>query len=188
MGLKLSLKHDLIEIITGCMFSGKTEELIKRINKSASNGFKTLLFKPEIDKRYHPEFIVSHNGTAIESKVISHSKEILNHITNIEIVGIDEAQFFDNEIVDVCRHLASKNLRVILTGLNNDFNNNPFGPMPGLMAISNAITLLHASCAKCGNQAFYTFKKSNSETLIEIGKNDMYEPRCKSCYKKGMNL
>jgi thymidine kinase len=186
MGLKLSLKHDLIEIITGCMFSGKTEELIKRINSASSQGFKTILFKPKIDKRYHPEYIVSHNGTAIESKVISHSKEILNHITNIEIVGIDEAQFFDNDIVDVCHYLVSKNLRVILTGLNNDFNNHPFGPMPGLMAISNAITLLHSTCTQCGDKAFYTFKKSNSETLIEIGENDIYEPRCESCYKKGM--
>lgn len=187
MGLKLSSKHDLIEIITGCMFSGKTEELIKRINDASSQGFKTILFKPEIDKRYHSNFIVSHNGTAIESKVISHSKEILNHVADAEIIGIDETQFFDDDIINVCRFLASKNLRVILTGLNNDFNNNPFGPMPGLLAISNAVTLLHSICTQCGNKAFYTFKKSNSEKLIEIGENDIYEPRCESCYKKGMS-
>ena len=184
----MDIKHKSIEIITGCMFSGKTEELIYRSNLAQKQGFTTALFKPEKDNRYHTKNIVSHNGSSIESVAIKNSSDILKQISNIQVIGIDEAQFFDNAIIDICHQLATENYRIILSGLDKDYLNNPFGPMPGLISISENITQLAAICHQCGGEAFNTFKKTKSKTLIEIGETDIYEARCYECYKKGMQI
>ena len=170
------------------MFSGKTEELIRRINLANTQGLTTALFKPKTDNRYHKEFIVSHNGLKIESKAIDNSSEILNGITNVQVIGIDEAQFFDNGIIDLCLHLVTLNYRIIVAGLDKNFLDNPFGPVPGLIKISNNITILNAICHRCGDKASHTFKKTKSNTVIEIGENNIYEARCNSCYQAGMNV
>lgn len=180
------LKHDTIEIITGCMFSGKTEELIRRVNSAKTRGLETKLFKPEIDKRYDTERIVSHSGISEESYAIEKSEDILKHLKNARVIGIDEVQFFDKGIIDLCIQLAKLNYRIILAGLDKDFLANDFGPMSHLIEISNNVTVLSAICNVCGDKAFYTFKKNNSIKLIEIGEKNIYEARCLSCYQNGM--
>ncbi|MFM9944781.1 MAG: thymidine kinase [Bacteroidia bacterium] len=187
MVLTPPIKYDSIEIITGCMFSGKTEELIKRINNAKALGLNTAVFKPEIDNRYDNENIVSHNGTRIERIAVKNSYEILNFINGVEIIGLDEAQFFDAEIIENCKIIASQKIKIIISGLEKDFMYNPFGPMPGLISISKNITHLAAICHQCGDKAFHTFKKIKSESIIEIGENDIYEARCLACYQKGLS-
>ena len=173
-------------MICGCMFSGKTEELIRRVKYASRNGICTQVFKPEIDNRYHKHRIVSHNLNSLESISLLHSEQILDHSKNNSIIAIDEAQFFDENLIEVCKHLASQNKRVILAALDMDYRGRPFGFIPALLAVANLVTRLNAICDSCGNSATHTFKKTESQKLIEIGQSDIYEARCKACFERGM--
>lgn len=188
MFLESGSNRGSIELICGCMFSGKTEELIRRIKRAKIAGLKTILFKPAIDLRYHKEKIVSHNDNSIDSNTISDTKDILNLLGEQHVVGFDEVQFFDEGIVDIARHLAAQNRRVIAAGLDMDFLGRPFGPVPQLLAISEYVTKLHAVCKHCGNTATHTFRITNSKQTVEIGETDKYEARCRTCFNLGQNL
>jgi len=173
-----------IEVITGSMFSGKTEELIRRLRRAQIAQQAVEIFKPQIDNRYSATEIVSHDAKAIKSTVVSSSKEILKIIGNAKVVGIDEAQFFDKEIVDVCNQLANNGIRVIVAGLDMDFMGKPFEPMPQLLAVAEYVTKVHAICIRCGNLAHFSHRTSSSQNVIEIGEKDKYEPLCRNCYNK----
>lgn len=177
-----------IEVICGSMFSGKTEELIRRVQRSLIAHQKVVIFKPKIDVRYDKNMVVSHNSNSIESIPISTSREILDIVTNQDVVGIDEAQFFDMDLPEVCNKLAEKKIRVILAGLDMDFKAKPFGPMPDLLAMAEYITKVHAICMQCGDIAGYTFKKVLNDQTVELGEHNLYEARCRSCYNEGMAI
>ncbi|SFQ42458.1 thymidine kinase [Pseudarcicella hirudinis] len=171
-----------IEIVCGSMFSGKTEELIRRLNRAKIAKQKVAIFKPNVDTRYHDEDIVSHNALSIPSVPILESRDILALTGDCDVVGIDEAQFFDGGIVEVCNILANKGKRVIVAGLDMDFKGNPFGPMPGLMAVAEYITKVHAVCVVCGDVAHYSYRKAASQDEVLLGETDSYEARCRKCY------
>lgn len=173
-----------IEVICGSMFSGKTEELIRRIRRAEFAQQSILLVKPKIDNRYSEEQVVSHQGTAIEAKVISSSDEILTLWKKEKIVAVDEAQFFDEKLPEVCQELANKGARVIIAGLDMDYKGVPFGPLPDLLAMAEYVTKVHAICLSCGNLAQFSHRiKSNEERVMLGAKND-YEPLCRTCYNK----
>ena len=176
--------HGWIEVICGSMFSGKTEELIRRLRCIKFAGQELLLFKPKIDKRYSDESVVSHNGASFEAIQVESSKEILEHWKKERIVAIDEAQFFDEDIVQVANHLASHGVRVICAGLDMDFQAKPFGPMPLLMASAEYVTKVHAICMSCGNLAQFSHRKTQEKEQVLVGAIDEYEPLCRSCYNK----
>jgi len=176
--------HGWIEVICGSMFSGKTEELIRRLRRIKFAGQELLLFKPKIDKRYSDESVVSHNGASFEAIQVESSKEILEHWKKERIVAIDEAQFFDEDIVQVANHLASHGVRVICAGLDMDFQAKPFGPMPLLMASAEYVTKVHAICMSCGNLAQFSHRKTQEKEQVLVGAIDEYEPLCRSCYNK----
>jgi thymidine kinase len=171
-----------IEVICGSMFSGKTEELIRRLRRARIANLKVEIFKPVIDVRYDPVDIVSHDENVIRSTPIESSQEILLLSQDVDVVGIDEAQFFDEGIVEVCNQLAFKGIRVIVAGLDMDFSGKPFGQIPQLLAVADYITKLHAICVKCGNIASYSFRKSPEDTQVVLGEKNNYEPRCRYCY------
>jgi thymidine kinase len=171
-----------IEVICGSMFSGKTEELIRRLNRAKIAKQKVEIFKPSIDIRYHEEDIVSHNQNAIRSTPINAAAEILLYTGDCDVVGIDEAQFFDEAVVDVANTLASMGKRVIIAGLDMDSKGNPFGPMPGLMAVAEYVTKVHAICMICGDIAHFSYRKVNNENQVMLGESDTYEARCRKCY------
>ncbi|WP_153800430.1 thymidine kinase [Foetidibacter luteolus] len=171
-----------IEVICGSMFSGKTEELIRRLKRARIANLKTEIFKPAIDTRYHETNVVSHDANIIPSTPVENSQTILLLAQEVEVIGIDEAQFFDAEIIHVCEILALRGIRVIVAGLDMDFKGKPFGPMPQLLAIADFITKLHAICVKCGNIASISYRKQMQEGLVVLGEKDMYEPRCRKCY------
>jgi thymidine kinase len=171
-----------IEVICGSMFSGKTEELIRRLKRARIANLKVEIFKPVIDVRYDPVDIVSHDENVIRSTPIENSQEILLLCQDVDVVGIDEAQFFDEEIVSVCNQLAFKGIRVIVAGLDMDFSGKPFGQVPQLLAVADYITKLHAICMVCGNIASYSYRKSTEETQVVLGEKNNYEPRCRYCY------
>jgi thymidine kinase len=173
-----------VELICGSMFSGKTEELIRRIIRAQIAKQKTAIFKPKIDNRYSTEEIVSHNNRKIKSYIIEKPIEILDKIGDAEVIGIDEAQFFDETIIPVVRELASKNKRIILAGLEKDFMMNPFGPMPALMVEAEYVTKVLAICVVCGNPANFSFRTSSESSQILVGETDKYEARCRSCFNK----
>ena len=173
-----------IEVITGSMFSGKTEELIRRLRRARFAGLKVEIFKPSLDKRYSETRVVSHDENSIISTPVDSPSSILLLASDVDVVGIDEAQFFDESIVGVCSELADKGVRIIVVGLDMDFARNPFGPMPALLAIAEYITKVHAICMRCGNLAHYSFRKSADEKIVLLGEKDMYEPLCRSCYNK----
>ncbi|PWH85288.1 thymidine kinase [Brumimicrobium oceani] len=173
-----------IEVICGSMFSGKTEELIRRLRRINFAGQDLLLFKPRIDKRYSEECVVSHNGASFEAIQVDSSKEILELWEKERIVAIDEAQFFDEGIVDVVNHLASNGVRVICAGLDMDFQAKPFGPMPLLMASAEYVTKVHAICMSCGNLAQFSHRKSKETEQVLVGAVQEYEPLCRACYNK----
>ena len=173
-----------IEVICGSMFSGKTEELIRRLRRINFAGQDLLLFKPRIDKRYSEECVVSHNGATFEAIQVDTAKEILNHWSSERIVAIDEAQFFDEDIVRVANHLASNGVRVICAGLDMDFQAKPFGPMPFLMASAEYVTKVHAICMSCGNLAQFSHRKTKEKEQVRVGAVQEYEPLCRSCYNK----
>ncbi|QES87214.1 thymidine kinase [Rhizosphaericola mali] len=175
-----------IEVICGSMFSGKTEELIRRLKRVKIANRNVELFKPEIDTRYAINDIVSHNSSAMAGTPVNNSQNILLLAQDADVIGIDEAQFFDAEIVHVCETLANRGMRVIVAGLDMDYLGKPFGPMPQLLAVADYITKLHAICMKCGNIASLSYRKiANAEQLL-LGESDKYEPRCRKCYAEGM--
>ena len=177
-----------IEVICGSMFSGKTEELIRRLNRAKIAKQKIKVFKPSIDKRYDKEYIISHNQKHLSSSIISEASEILSLSEGYNVVGIDEAQFFDLGIVKVCNDLANKGFRVILAGLDMDYQGNPFGPMPALMATAEYVTKVHAVCARSGNLANHSFRISKNNSLIHIGEKESYEPLSRVEFQKELNL
>ncbi|MBK6890949.1 MAG: thymidine kinase [Sphingobacteriales bacterium] len=176
-----------IEVVCGSMFSGKTEELIRRIKRAQIANLPVAVFKPLIDQRYDANDVVSHDAKTINAIPVTSAQTVLNASEHVKVVGIDEAQFFDMGIVSVAEQLALNGKRVIIAGLDLDYLAQPFGPMPILMAKSEYVTKLHAICMLCGNLASHSFRKTNSESLIVIGEKDLYEPRCRICYHKGMN-
>ena len=170
-----------IEVICGSMFSGKTEELIRRLKRAKIANLKTEIFKPAIDVRYDEIKIVSHDENAIQSTPVDNSQTIMLLAQDVDVVGIDEAQFFDPEIANVCDELAFRGIRVIVAGLDMDFTGKPFGQMPNLLAIADYITKLHAICMKCGNIANISYRKVTGGGQVLLGEKDIYEPRCRHC-------
>jgi thymidine kinase len=174
-----------IEVICGSMFSGKTEELIRRLRRARIANLRVGIFKPLADDRYHPENIVSHDDNSILSIPVPNAKAILEEVSTVDVVGIDEAQFFDESLPEVCDILASKGTRVIVAGLDMDYQGKPFGQMPALLSKAEYITKLHAICMQCGNIANYSYRKSGIAEQLLIGNKELYEPRCRICYAKG---
>src|SRR6478735_8802639 len=175
-----------IEVVCGSMFSGKTEELIRRLKRAQFAKQKVEIFKPAIDTRYHEEMVVSHDSNEIRSTPVPAAANIAILAQGCDVVGIDEAQFFDDEIVKVCNDLANQGIRVIVAGLDMDFKGNPFGPMPALMATAEYVTKVHAVCTRTGNLAHYSFRKSADEKLVMLGETEEYEPLSRSAYYKAM--
>lgn len=177
-----------IEVICGSMFSGKTEELIRRMKRAEIAHLKTEIFKPAIDNRYHEQNVVSHDASTLQSQPVQHSQNILLLAQNADVVGIDEAQFFDDGIVAVCEQLATNGIRVIVAGLDMDYTGKPFGPVPDLLAVADFITKLHAICVHCGNIASISYRKTKQSGQVVLGELDIYEPRCRSCFAKGEDV
>jgi len=175
-----------IEVICGSMFSGKTEELIRRLKRAKFAKQKVEIFKPQIDTRYHEEHVVSHDENQIKSTPVPVASNIPLMADDCDVVGIDEAQFFDDEIVNVCNDLANRGIRVIVAGLDMDFKGKPFGPMPSLMATAEYVTKVHAVCTRTGNLAQYSFRKSPNDKLVLLGETDEYEPLSRAAYYKAM--
>lgn len=173
-----------IEVITGSMFSGKTEELIRRLRRAQFAGLKVGIFKPSLDKRFSETRVVSHDDKSIVSTPVDNPSAILLLAGDIRVAGIDEAQFFDYSIVEVCSTLADNGIRVIVAGLDMDFLGKPFGAMPALLSIAEYVTKVHAICTRCGNLAQYSFRKSEEEQIVVLGEKDKYEPLCRTCYIK----
>ena len=171
-----------IEVICGSMFSGKTEELIRRLKRVRIANLEARIFKPKIDDRYHAAHIVSHDEQSLTALPVNHSADILPLAGSAHVVGVDEAQFFDSGIIDVCESLANGGARVIVAGLDMDYTGKPFGPMPGLLSIADYVTKLHAICMRCGSIAHYSHRTSVDEGQVVIGEKDRYEPLCRKCY------
>ncbi|MEN3038852.1 MAG: thymidine kinase [Candidatus Kryptonium sp.] len=172
-----------IEVIAGSMFSGKTEELIRRIRRAQIAKLKVAVFKPRIDTRYSVDKIVSHSDISISSIVVDNAKQILEIAKDAQVIGIDEAQFFGMDLVDVCEQLANEGKRVIVAGLDQDYRGKPFEPMPQLLAIAEYITKMHAICVVCGNPASKTQRKIKTGERIVVGASDIYEARCRRCFE-----
>jgi thymidine kinase len=172
-----------IEVITGSMFSGKTEELIRRLKRAKIANQHIAIFKPKIDTRYSSNEVISHDENAIFSTPVEASENILSLSDEVQVVGIDEVQFFDNAIVDVCNTLANQGIRVIAAGLDMDFRGKPFGPMPDLLAVADYITKVHAICPQCGNLAQFTFRKVAENKQVLLGEKNIYEPLCRKCFQ-----
>ena len=171
-----------IEVVCGSMFSGKTEELIRRLKRAKIANLRVEIFKPKIDTRYDEQNIVSHDENAIVSTPIDNSQTILLLANEVDVVGIDDAQFFDDQLPEVCEQLATMGIRVIVAGLDMDYLRKPFGQMPHLLAKADYITKLHAICVKCGNIANYSYRKTSQDGQVVLGEKDIYEPRCRHCY------
>lgn len=171
-----------IEVICGSMFSGKTEELIRRLKRAQIAKLNVEIFKPKTDTRYDETAVVSHDLNSIQSTPVDNSSAILLLGANTQVVGIDEAQFFDEDLPDVCNKLALKGVRVIIAGLDMDFLGKPFGPMPALLAIAEHVTKVNAVCMQCGSPAVYSYRTVANENKILLGEKDSYEPRCRACY------
>lgn len=180
-------KKGFIEVICGSMFSGKTEELIRRLRRAKYARQHVEIFKPEIDTRYDIEKVVSHDENSINSTPVQSSSQILLLSTDVDVVGIDEAQFFDSEIVNVCNILADRGIRVIVAGLDMDYLGKPFGPMPALLASAEYVTKVHAICLRCGNLAHVSHRMVENNKLVLLGETDTYEPLCRSCYNNATN-
>lgn len=180
-------RHGRIEVICGSMFSGKTEELIRRLKRAKFAKQQVEIFKPSIDTRYSDVDVVSHDQNTIQSTPIDSSGSILLLAGENEVIGIDEAQFLDNGLVDVCNQLANRGIRVIIAGLDMDFKGKPFGPMPALCAIADDVTKVHAICVKCGSQAYVSHRLVASDKRVLLGETQEYEPLCRECYQKAEN-
>lgn len=177
-------KRGSIEVIAGSMFSGKTEELIRRLKRARIAGLKVEIYKPAIDKRYSDTLVVSHDERSITSTPVENASMILLLSEGMQVIGIDEAQFFDKGIVEVCNKLADRGVRVIIAGLDMDYSRKPFGPMPDIMAIAEYVTKVHAICVECGNLANYSFRKAKDKNIVLLGEKDIYKPLCRNCYHK----
>ncbi len=180
-------KKGWIEVICGSMFSGKTEELIRRLKRAKIARQKVEIYKPKIDVRYSVDEVVSHDENTINSTPVDAASNILLLVSNVDVVGIDEAQFFDEALLDVCNSLANNGVRVIVAGLDMDFMGNPFGPMPAILAAAEYVTKVHAICMHCGNLAHYSYRKVESNKLVLLGETSEYEPLCRDCYNKVIN-
>ncbi|MCB0611160.1 MAG: thymidine kinase [Lewinellaceae bacterium] len=174
-----------IEVICGSMFSGKTEELIRRLKRAIIANQKVEIFKPVVDTRYDNKKVVSHNKNAIHSTPIIHSRQLLDIPRDIEVVGVDEAQFFDNRLPYYCQKLALRGVRVIVAGLDMDFRGRPFGPVPAMLAVAEYITKVNAICQRCGSLATHSYRFSGEGETVVLGEKDHYEPRCRRCYHLG---
>ena len=182
MFLESAKKAGSIEVICGSMFSGKTEELIRRMKRAQFAKQKVAIYKPCIDVRYSEDEVVSHDAHSIPSTPINSPARMLEIASDVEVVGIDEAQFFDESIVEVVQTLANRGVRVIIAGLDTDFLGKPFGPMPALMAVAEDIQKVHAICVKCGSPANHSHRLSANDQLVVLGEKDVYEPLCRHCY------
>ncbi len=183
---RVNAKRGSIEVITGSMFSGKTEELIRRLRRAQFAGLRVEIFKSSLDKRYSENRVVSHDENSIVSTPVDNPTAILLLAGGVDVVGIDEAQFFDDSIIDVCNTLADSGTRVVVAGLDMDFMRDPFGPMPKLLAVAEFITKVHAICMRCGNLAQYSFRKSEESQVVLLGEKDKYEPLCRNCYNDAL--
>lgn len=179
-------KKGWVEVICGSMFSGKTEELLRRLKRAKIARQKVEIFKPLVDIRYSETEVVSHDANAIPSTPVESSGNILLLSSNVDVVGIDEAQFFDDGLVDVCHQLASQGIRVIVAGLDMDFKGKPFGPIPGLLATAEYVTKVHAICMRCGDLANFSHRLSADEKLVVLGEKNEYEPLCRCCFTKAL--
>ncbi|MBI2258530.1 MAG: thymidine kinase [Flavobacteriia bacterium] len=177
-------QHGWIEVICGSMFSGKTEELIRRLKRAEFANQKIILFKPTIDNRYAESAVVSHKGTALEAIVLQKPEDVFQRIKGERIVAFDEAQFFDNSLIKVCNDLANRGIRVILAGLDMDYLGTPFGPMPELMCIAEYVTKVHAICLSCGNLAYVSNRLVENKEQVLVGAVEKYQPLCRTCYNK----
>ncbi|MES5133810.1 thymidine kinase [Hoylesella timonensis] len=175
-----------IEVVCGSMFSGKTEELIRRMKRAKFAKQRVEIFKPAMDVRYSAEDVVSHDQNSIPSTPIDTSSSILLLASNIDVVGIDEAQFLDQGLIDVCNQLANKGVRVIVAGLDMDFQGKPFGPIPGLCAIADEVVKVHAICVKCGALAYISHRLVNNDKRVLLGEKQTYEPLCRECYQRAL--
>ncbi|MBC8266815.1 MAG: thymidine kinase [Flavobacteriales bacterium] len=186
MFLESQIEHPMqkgsIEVICGSMFSGKTEELLRRLKRAKYAKLKVKIFKPKIDTRYDKNKVVSHDDNFIDSTTVACSNDILSLAGNAEVIAIDEAQFFDKDLHLVCVKLAIKGMRVIVAGLDMDFLGNPFGPIPNLLAIAEHVTKVHAICVDCGAIANHSFRKSEDEQLVKLGEQEEYKPLCRKCF------
>lgn len=180
-------KSGWIEVICGSMFSGKTEELIRRLKRAQFAQQRVEIFKPLIDTRYDEEEVVSHDKNAIPSTPVPSSSNIQLLADEVDVIGIDEAQFFDNELVSVCNELANRGARVIVAGLDMDYTGKPFGPIPGLMACAEYITKVHAVCVQCGNLANHSFRTAAGDKLVQLGETESYKPLCRNCFNTSKN-
>ena len=174
-----------IEVVCGCMFSGKTEELIRRLKRAKIADMKVEVFKPKIDTRYDETAVVSHDTSAILATPVAHSHRLLEVSDDTAVVGIDEAQFFDEHLPEVCQQLALRGVRVIAAGLDMDYRGIPFGPMPALLAIAEYVTKVHAICVHCGNLATHSYRLALGDEVVLLGEKEQYEPRCRACYHQG---
>ncbi len=179
-------KTGWIEVVCGSMFSGKTEELIRRLKRAKIANLKVEIFKPAIDIRYNETHVVSHDSNIISSTPVSSSQNILLLSSDVDVVGIDEAQFFDEGLPEVCEQLAKRGIRVIIAGLDMDFVGRPFGPIPALLAKAEYITKVHAICVRCGSLANHSYRLVESDVKVLLGEKESYEPRCRECFTKGM--
>jgi thymidine kinase len=180
--VKREERQGWIEVVCGSMFSGKTEELIRRLKRARFANLSVEIFKPAIDTRYDDVDIVSHDENSITSTPVTSAENILLLAHDVDVVGVDEAQFFDDNIVDVCTSLAGKGVRVIVAGLDTDFRGVPFGPMPKLMAVAEYVTKVHAICMSCGNLANHSHRIVKGEKIVMLGEKDAYEPLCRTCF------
>ena len=177
-----------IEVICGSMFSGKTEELIRRLKRAKIANLKVEIFKPSFDVRYDSVNVVSHDANTITSTPVENSQTILLLAQDVDVVGIDEAHFFDTEIIEVCAALALRGIRVIVAGLEMDYRGKPFAPLAGLLATADFITKLHAICMVCGDIASMSYRKTTAKERFLLGEKDVYEPRCRKCFNEGMDM
>lgn len=182
-----SEKRGWIEVITGSMFSGKTEELIRRLKRATIAMQHVEIFKPQLDTRYSEDEVISHDENAIMSTPVTTAGNILLLSSEVDVVGVDEAQFFDMGLIEVCNTLANGGTRVIVAGLDMDFRGRPFGPMPGLIATAEFVTKVHAICVRCGNIAHHTHRKMKADKLVLLGEMDLYEPLCRKCYRAALS-
>lgn len=181
-------RNGWIEVVCGCMFSGKTEELIRRLKRAKIANQKVAIFKPLLDTRYDEVNIVSHDENSIHSTPVKSAADIPLLVADTEVVGIDEAQFFDESLPQVCEDIANRGIRVIIAGLDMDFAAKPFGPMPLLLARAEYITKVHAICVRCGNLASYSYRLSDIDSTVLLGAKNHYEPRCRTCFIEGMSM
>ena len=184
MFLENSTQKGWIEVVCGSMFSGKTEELIRRMKRAQFANLKVEIFKPSIDVRYSEQEVVSHDANAIQSTPVESAQNILLLASDVDVVGIDEAQFFDDGIIDVCRQLADSGIRVIVAGLDMDYMGVPFGPMPALMATAEYVTKVHAICVRCGDLAHHSHRLTADDKQVLLGAHDTYQPICRHCFNE----